>query len=105
MPTMLALYRTLFKNSVAASMQYRAALLIWLIGFILEPTVYMMVWMSIAKSRGGTVGSFAHSDLTVYYLAAMLVSHLTFDWHMFEMEVRVRNGSFSPLLLRPVHPI
>lgn len=102
---MFAIYRTLFKTALAQHLQYRAALLIWLLGFILEPTVYMVVWMSIAKSHGGTVGTFSTSDLALYYLAAMLINHLTFDWHFFEMEPRVRSGSFSPMLLRPLHPI
>src|SRR5438552_18579778 len=102
---MFTIYRTLMKTALAQQLQYRAAMLIWLLGFILEPTVYMVVWTTIAQSRGGSVGTFTQSDLTLYYLFAMLINHLTFDWHMFEMEYRVRNGTFSPLLLRPVHPI
>ncbi|MEI6232502.1 MAG: ABC-2 family transporter protein [Planctomycetota bacterium] len=102
---MFAIYRTLFKTALAQHLQYRAALLIWLLGFILEPTVFMVVWMAIAKTRGGIVGTFSTSDLALYFLASMLINHLTFDWHFYEMEPRIKNGSFSPLLLRPIHPI
>src|SRR5437868_3557854 len=102
---MFLIYRTLFKTCFAQQLQYRAALMIWLLGFILEPTVYMVVWSTIAQSRGGHVGSFAPTDIALYYLLAMLLNHLTFDWHFFEMEPRIRNGAFSPLLLRPIHPI
>ncbi len=35
----------------------------------------------------------------------LLVSNLTFIWHMWEFEWRIRTGAFSPLLLRPIHPI
>jgi ABC-2 type transport system permease protein len=35
----------------------------------------------------------------------MIVNQLTFTWHFFEFEWRVRNGFFSPLLLRPIHPV
>ena len=35
----------------------------------------------------------------------MVVDHLTFIWHMWEFEYRIRTGAFSPLLLRPIHPI
>jgi ABC-2 type transport system permease protein len=35
----------------------------------------------------------------------MVVDHLTFDWHMWEYDYRVREGLLSPLLLKPVHPI
>src|SRR4051794_18627191 len=73
---MFAIYRTLFKTALAGHLQYRAALLIWLMGFVLEPVVYMVVWTTIATSRGGTIGTFSQSDLTVYYLASMLLNHL-----------------------------
>jgi ABC-2 type transport system permease protein len=101
---MLTIYRTLMKISLAQQLQYRAAMLIWLIGFILEPTVYAVVWSTVARSSPAGIG-FTPSELVLYFLAAMLLNHLTFDWHMFEMEFRVRNGSFSPPLLRPLHPI
>src|SRR5438067_2430571 len=102
---MIAIYRKLFATALAQHLQYRAALLIWLLGFILEPTVYMVVWSTVAQSRGGTVGTFTPAELTPYFLGSMLVNHLTFDWHFFEMEQRIRFGSFSAMLLRPLHPI
>ena len=35
----------------------------------------------------------------------MLVNHVTYTWVMYEYEYRVRHGSLSFALLRPVHPI
>jgi ABC-2 type transport system permease protein len=35
----------------------------------------------------------------------MLVNHATFTWIMETFEWRIRVGQFSPMLLRPVHPI
>jgi ABC-2 type transport system permease protein len=35
----------------------------------------------------------------------MLVNHVTFSWIMFEYDYRVRQGTLSFALLRPVHPI
>jgi len=35
----------------------------------------------------------------------MLVNHVTFSWIMFEYDYRVRHGTLSFALLRPVHPI
>ena len=102
---MLEIYRTLFKVKLAEQLQYRAQLLIWLMGFMCEPVVYMVVWMTVAASRGGEVGGFSRSALALYFILSMLQSHLTFDWHFFEMEIRVRNGTFSPMLLKPVHPL
>lgn len=102
---MLDIYLTYFKTWFANNLQYRYALLIWLIGFIFEPTVYAVVWNKVAQARGGSVGTYAPEEIATYFILSMLLNHLTFDWHFFEIEPRIRNGTFSPLLLRPLHPI
>ena len=99
------IYATLFRTEAAVQLQYRAALIIWLIGLVVQPVVYLVVWLTVAKAQGGHVGAFASGDLAAYYIALMVVNHLTFTWVMFEFEYRVRSGSFSPLLLQPLHPI
>ncbi|MBI2502648.1 MAG: ABC-2 family transporter protein [Candidatus Latescibacteria bacterium] len=99
------IYATLFRTEAAVQLQYRAALIIWLIGLVVQPVVYLVVWLTVAKAQGGAVGGFASGDLAAYYIALMVVNHLTFTWIMFEFEYRVRSGSFSPLLLQPLHPI
>lgn len=99
------IYATLFRTEAAVQLQYRAALVIWLIGLVVQPVVYLVVWLTVAKAQGGHVGAFASGDLAAYYIALMVINHLTFTWVMFEFEYRVRSGSFSPLLLQPLHPI
>jgi ABC-2 type transport system permease protein len=102
---LLAIYRANFRVTIATQLQYRASLLIWLLGTILEPTIYLVVWRTIARSGGGSVGGYSAGDFAAYFLVLMLVNHLTFSWIMWEYEYRIRQGQFSPLLLRPVHPI
>lgn len=99
------IYATLFRTEAAVQLQYRAALVIWLIGRVVQPVVYLVVWLTVAQARGGQVGGFSGGDLAAYYIALMIVDHFTFTWIMFEFEYRVRDGSFSPLLLQPLHPI
>jgi ABC-2 type transport system permease protein len=99
------IYTTLFKISVAIMLQYRAVLVIWLIGLVLQPIIYLVVWLTVAEARGGQVGDFDKAGLAAYYIVLMIVNHATFDWHMYEMGYRVRTGAFSPLLLQPLHPI
>lgn len=105
MNTLLAVYRANFRVTIATQLQYRASLLIWLLGTVLEPTIYLVVWRTIARSSGGAVGGYAAGDFAAYFLVLMLVNHLTFSWIMWEYEYRIRQGLFSPLLLRPIHPI
>jgi ABC-2 type transport system permease protein len=102
---LLDVYRAQFRTTVALQLQYRAALVIWLIGMVLEPTVYLVVWGTVARSSGGSVSGYTGGDFAAYYLLLMLVNHTTFTWIMFEYEYRVRQGMLSFALLRPIHPI
>jgi ABC-2 type transport system permease protein len=102
---LLVLYRAQFKTTIAEQFQYRGALVIWLIGLILEPVIYLSVWSTVARSQGGSVDGFTAADFAAYYLVALVVSQATFTWIMWEMEYWIRQGTLSPLLVRPVHPI
>lgn len=99
------LYTQQFKTTIAAQFQYRGALVIWLIGHMLEPLIYLVVWSAVARSTGGRVGEYDAGRFASYFIVMMLVNHLTFTWIMYEFEYRVRHGSLSFALLRPVHPI
>lgn len=102
---LLEAYGAYFKTQVAVQVQYRAALGIWLIGLVLEPVIYLVVWSTVAESSGGRVGGFTGGDFAAYFIVLMVVNHLTFTWIFWEYEWRIRQGMFSPLLLRPIHPI
>ena len=99
------LYRAQFKTTIAEQFQYRGALVIWLMGLILEPIIYLSVWATVARSQGGAVDGFTGSDFAAYYLIAMIVDHASFTWIMWEMEYWIRQGNLSPLLVRPIHPV
>jgi ABC-2 type transport system permease protein len=99
------LYAQQFRTSLSSMVQYRAELVVWLIGHVLEPLVYLAVWSAVARSGGGSVGGYAGGDFAAYFITLMLVNHVTYTWIMWEYEYRVRYGSLSLALLRPVHPI
>jgi ABC-2 type transport system permease protein len=85
--------------------QYRAALVIWLIGQVLDPVIYLIVWSTVSEASGGQVGGYTTGDFAAYFLVLMVVNNLTYTWIMWEYEYRVREGTLSAALLRPVHPI
>jgi ABC-2 type transport system permease protein len=105
MTDLVHLYRAQFKTTIAEQFQYRGALVIWLMGLILEPVIYLSVWSAVANSQGGAVDGLTGADFAAYYLIAMLVDHAGFTWIMWEMEYWIRQGNLSPLLVRPVHPV
>jgi ABC-2 type transport system permease protein len=100
-----SLYAQQFKTSLAVMLQYRASLLIWLIAHLLEPLVYLVVWSAVSAARGGSVGGYDAHGFAAYFTVLMLVNHVTYTWIMWEYEYRIRHGSLSFALLRPVHPI
>jgi ABC-2 type transport system permease protein len=102
---MRAIYRAFYRTSLAVQMQYRVSAIIWLLGTVLQPVIYLVVWSTVARAEGGAVGGYNVSQFAAYYITMMLVDHFTFDWHMWEYDYRVRQGLLSPLLLKPVHPI
>jgi ABC-2 type transport system permease protein len=102
---LLAVYAAKFRAEIAIQFAYRWALVIWLLGLLLEPIVYLVVWTTVARSQGGDVAGFSAGDFAAYFTVLMIVNQLTFTWHFFFFEWRVQNGFFSPLLLRPIHPI
>lgn len=105
LPQLGRIYQQHFKTMTAVHLQYRVAMIIWLIGLVIEPVVYLVVWTNVARASGGTVNGFTAADFAAYFIASMVVNHLTFTWHMWEYDYRIREGLLSPLLLRPLHPI
>lgn len=102
---LLLLYRAQFKMTIAGQLQYRGALVLWMLGLILQPVIYLAVWAAVARSSGGAVDGYTDRAFAAYFLTMMLVNHATFTWIAWEFEYRVRHGALSPLLLRPVHPV
>lgn len=105
MSWLLDVYRAYFRTSIAEQLQYRVAMLIWLIGMVIEPLMYLVIWTTVAAQQGGRVGTFTAGDFASYYIAMMLVNHATFSWIMWEYDYRIRTGEFSITLLKPIHPI
>ena len=105
MKALVELYIQQFKTTLAMMFQYRASLVIWMIGQVLEPLIYLIVWSIVSKTSGGSVGGYTTREFAGYFIVLMLVNQFTYTWIMYEFEYRIREGVLSFALLRPVHPI
>ena len=85
--------------------QYRMGLVMQLLAKMVEPVIYLVVWVTIARQSGGAVGGYSENDFIVYFIAWTYVRQMTIAWDPFWMETRIRYGEFNPLFLRPIHPI
>lgn len=99
------LYAAFLRVAIAIELQYRASSVIWLLGIVVEPVIYLAVWSAAAEAQGGEIGGYGPRDFAAYYLVLTLVNQITQGWHMWEFQYRVQQGQFAFLLLRPVHPI
>lgn len=96
-------YKSQLAIDISLNIAYRGATAIWIFSTIMEPLVPMVVWRTVAGE--GSAGGLTADQYTAYFIMVLLVSSMTFIWHMWEFEWRIRTGHFSPLLLRPIHPI
>jgi ABC-2 type transport system permease protein len=105
MTSLVEVYRQEIRTSFAAMLQYRASLVIWLISQVLDPVIYLVVWSTVSVASGGAVGGYTRGGFAAYFLVLMVVNNITYSWIMHEYEYRVREGTLSAALLRPLHPI
>lgn len=97
------LYRAYCATSWAVQRRYPAALGVFVLGVALEPMLYLAVWYAAAGQD--RIAGYDGTAFVTYYLLVMVANHISYTWFFGEMDRRVREGTFSALLLRPVHPI
>jgi len=100
-----SMYLTLMRTSVIEQFQYRAAAYFYMIGMVVEPVIYLVVWSTIARSHGGSVDGFTPGAFAAYYIVWMLVRNVNIVFTPFGWEWRIKEGNFASQLLKPVHPI
>ncbi len=102
---MASMYLTLMRTSIIGQFQYRAAAYFYMIGMVVEPVIYLVVWSTIARSHGGSIEGFTPGTFAAYYIVWMLVRNVNIVFTPFGWEERIKDGNFASQLLKPVHPI
>lgn len=102
---MLDYYLTLIKIAIQTQFQYRVMQYFYMIGMIAEPVIYLVVWSTIARAQGGSVGGYTPGAFAAYYLVWTLVRNMNIVFTPYGWENRIRSGMFSMDLLRPIHPL
>jgi len=96
-------YWALVRSAWLVDLQYRPAILIWLLLGIAQPLVMLAIWWSVAG--GGEVAGYGRSDFARYFFALMLVDQLTLAWDIWYVDRWIREGELNYRLVRPVDPI
>ncbi len=99
------MYTAMGRVAVLNGFQYRVANLMFIIGMIAEPIVYLVVWSTVARQQGGSIDGYTPGTFAAYYIVWTLVRNMNIVFTPFGWEQRIREGEMSAMLLRPIHPI
>ena len=98
-------YAVVAKQGVQQQFQYRASNYFYMVGMVVEPVVYLVVWTTVARTQGGEVGGYDAGAFAAYYIVWTLVRNMNIVFTPYGWEFRIRQGRLSEMLLRPVHPL
>jgi ABC-2 type transport system permease protein len=103
--SMVDFYATAMRTTIQTNFQYRASTYGYTLGMVAEPTIYLVVWSTIARAHGGSVDGVTPSAFAAYYIVWTIVRIMNIVFTPYGWEDRIRRGQMSAQLLRPLHPI
>jgi ABC-2 type transport system permease protein len=77
----------------------------YMIGMVVEPVIYLVVWSVVAEASGGEVGGYSAGGFAAYYIVWMLVRNMNIVFTPYGWEFRIREGQLSGMIVRPMHPL
>src|SRR5262245_2729454 len=90
---------------MARYLEYRTETFIWLVQVIVRPVLFLVVWSAAARTTGKPMAGYGPSEIAAYFIVGIVVYHVVSAWPMFGWEERIKLGTLSYLLLRPVDVI
>jgi ABC-2 type transport system permease protein len=102
---MVRFYLAGMRMEILQAIQYRVGNYFYMLGMLAEPVIYLVVWSTIARAQGGSVGGFTPGDFAAYYIVWTLVRNWNISFDPFAWEWRIKEGELSGWLVQPVHPI
>ena len=96
-------YAALVRNAWLVDVQYGATIAIWMLWGVLEPTIALGIWWSIAAH--GAVGGYGQDDFARYFFAVTLVGQFTVAWDAWYIDRWIRQGELNYRLTRPLAPV
>src|SRR5919202_391841 len=96
-------YAALMRAAWLVDLQYRAAIGIWLLWGVMEPTIALGIWWSTAAA--GPVEGYGRDDFARYLFGVTLVNQLTLAWDAYYIDRWIREGEMNFRLVRPIAPV
>src|SRR5512135_45550 len=99
---MLQKLTVLLRVNFAATFEYRASVLIYMLSAT-SPLISLLVWLSVSAS--GPVQQYSSAGFVAYFFAAIFVRQMTGAWVDWDLNYRIREGTLSQMLVKPLDPI
>lgn len=103
MRNLLPLYKIEARMSIQRQAQYRGAAFVSILGFLIEPIVYLIVWRTVAE-QAGAINGYGVSEFTSYYIVWTLVRVFNLALAPGAWDWWVSTGRIANDLLHPVDP-
>lgn len=103
MRNLLPVYAVEARMAMQRQAQYRGAAFITILGFLIEPIVYLVVWRTVAEASG-PINGYGVDEFTSYYIVWTLVRVFNLALAPGAWDWWVRSGRISNDLLHPVDP-
>lgn len=81
------------------SIFYRGDMILWAVGLLIQPVVYLLVWLAVISAGGKP--PLSRDEFIQYYLAILLIRTWANVWASGFISADIRLGRLSPFLLRP----
>lgn len=103
MRNLAPLYWAEAKMAMQRQAQYRGVAFINVLGFLIEPIVYLVVWRTVAE-QAGPINGYGVDEFTAYYIVWTLVRVFNLALAPGAWDWWVSSGRISNDLLHPVSP-
>lgn len=103
MRRLLPVYAIEARMAIQRQAQYRGAAFISILGFLVEPVVYLIVWRTVAL-EAGSINGYGVEEFTSYYIVWTLVRVFNLALAPGAWDWWVSSGRITNDLLHPVDP-
>lgn len=99
MTKILRLSRKLVAMNVMMNVEYRGALVVYMLNAVVSPVISLLVWLTVSEQDVDL--PYDRSQLVTYYILLSGVSVVTASWLASWVAEQISLGGLSPWLLRP----
>jgi ABC-2 type transport system permease protein len=93
-------YLTLLKSDLAESLEYRGALLVWMLVEFVSLTSAFFLWTAVFRTTS-EVGGYNYSQILTYYLLIPLIGAFVSIYVSEDLPHRIKDGDISMDLMKP----